>query len=98
ADQGFRLSIIVVVLAAVMRSIVAKEDRMLETYFSAPKTLARLRTGPSGPHVDGFADALQQEGYSQASAVRYLRAATHLGHFLHRRRRTWADVDAGTLE
>lgn len=71
---------------------------MLETYFSAEKTLARLRTGPSGPHIDGFADALEQEGYSPASAVRYLRAAAHFGHFLHRRRRTLADVDAGAVE
>ena len=61
---------------------------MLETYFSARKTLARLRTGPSGPHIDGFAEALEQEGYSSASAVRYLRAAAHFGHFLHKRRRT----------
>lgn len=71
---------------------------MLETYFSARKTLARLRTGPSGPHMDGFADALEREGYSHASAVRYLRAGAHLGQFLHRRRRTLADVDARTLE
>ena len=71
---------------------------MLETYFSAPKTLARLRTGPSGPHMDGFADALAQDGYSPASAVRYLRAAAHVGHFLHRRRRALADVDASTLK
>ena len=71
---------------------------MLETYFSAQKTLARLRTGPSGPHIDGFADALEQDGYSPASAVSYLRAAAHVGHFLHRRRRTWADVDAATLK
>lgn len=70
---------------------------MLETYFSAPKTLARLRTGLSGPHIDGFADALEQDGYSQASAVRYLRAAAHFGQFLHKRRRTLADVDAATL-
>jgi hypothetical protein len=35
---------------------------MLETYFSAKKTLARLRTGPSGLHIDGFADALEQDG------------------------------------
>jgi hypothetical protein len=30
--------------------------------------------------------------------VRYLRAAAHFGHFLHRRRRTLDDVDAGTLK
>ena len=71
---------------------------MLETYFSAQKTLARLRTGLSGPHIDGFADVLEQDGYSRASAVRYLRAAAHFGQFLHRRRRTLADVDAATLK
>src|SRR5712691_10550478 len=71
---------------------------MLETYFSAQKTLARLRTGPSGPYIDGFADALEQEGYSPASAVRYLRAAAHFGHFLHRRRCPLADVDAGAVK
>ena len=54
---------------------------MLETYFVAPKTLKRLRTGLSGPYMDGFAAALEQDGYSRA-AVRYLRAAAHLGHFL----------------
>ena len=71
---------------------------MLETYFSAPKTLARLRTGPSGPHIDGFADALERDGYSHASAVRYLRAAAHVGHFLRGRRRSVTEVDARTLE
>ena len=34
---------------------------MLEKYFSAPKTLDRLRGGLSGPHIDGFAAALKQD-------------------------------------
>lgn len=71
---------------------------MLETYFSAPKTLRRLRTGPSGPYIDGFAAHLGEAGYSSGSAVRYLRAAAHLGHFLERRGMTFADVDAGISE
>ena len=54
---------------------------MLEKYFSAPKTLARLRAGLSGPHIDGFADALERDGYSHGAALRYLRAAAHLGQF-----------------
>jgi len=52
---------------------------MLEEYFSAPKTLRRLRTGPSGSYIDGFADALKRAGYSKASAIRYLRNAAHPG-------------------
>jgi site-specific recombinase XerD len=53
---------------------------MLETYFSASKLLVHLRSGPSGPYLDGFAAALERQGYSADTAVRYLRAAAHLGH------------------
>jgi hypothetical protein len=53
---------------------------MLETYFSASKMLAHLRSGPSGPYLDGFAAALERQGYSAGTGVRYLRAAAHLGH------------------
>ena len=68
---------------------------MLERYFSAPKTLKRHRTGPSAPYIDGFASTLQENGYSAASAVRYLRAAVHLGHFLDSTGESFADIDAG---
>ena len=64
---------------------------MIEKYFFAPKTLQRLRSGLSGPHIDGFAAALEQQGYAPASAVRYLRAAAHLGCFVQRRGVTLAD-------
>jgi site-specific recombinase XerD len=66
---------------------------MLETYFSAPKTLARLRAGPSGPYMDGLASSLERDGYRAATAVRYLRAAAHLGHFLQGRGGTLANID-----
>jgi site-specific recombinase XerD len=55
---------------------------MLDTYLVAPKTLRHLRTGPAGAFIDGFADALERDGYSAASAVRYIRAADHLGRFM----------------
>ena len=71
---------------------------MLERYFSAPKTLKRHRTGPSAPYIDGFASTLQENGYSAASAVRYLRAAVHLGHFLDSTGESFADIDAGISE
>jgi len=58
---------------------------MLETFFSAPKTLRRLRSGITGPHIDGFADDLERDGYTPSSAVRYIRAAAHLGCFVQRR-------------
>jgi hypothetical protein len=71
---------------------------MLDTYFSAPKTLKRLRSGPSAPYIDGFATWLEETGYSPASAVRYLRAAAHLGHFLDSRGMTFAEIDAEVAE
>ena len=71
---------------------------MLEEYFSAPKTLARLRSGLSGPCIDSFADALELDGYSPLSAVRYLRAAAHFGRFLQRRSGSFAEIDSGTLD
>jgi site-specific recombinase XerD len=71
---------------------------MIETYFSAPKTLRRLRTGLTGPHIDGFADALQQQGYSPWIAVCYLRAASHLGWWVQRQGGVLSDIDTGTLE
>ena len=63
---------------------------MIDRYFSAPKTLRRLRDGLSGPYIDAFADTLTRGGYAPATVVRYLRAAAHLGVFLTRRRQTFA--------
>ncbi len=70
---------------------------MLENFFSAPKTLRRLRSGISGPHIDAFADDLERDGYAWASAVRYIRAAAHLGCFVQRRGGVLADIDGRTL-
>ena len=71
---------------------------MLEKYFSAPKTLRRLRGGISGPHIDAFADDLEREGYAPASAVRYLRAAAHLGCFVQRKGGVLKDVNLNMLD
>ena len=71
---------------------------MLETYFSAPKTLRRLRGGISGPHIDAFADDLEREGYAPSSAVRYIRAASHLGCFVQRKGSVLKDIDLTMLE
>jgi hypothetical protein len=71
---------------------------MLEEYFSAPKTLRRLRTGPSGSYIDGFADTLKRAGYSKASAIRYLRNAAHLGQFTKRVGGGLGTIDVNTLK
>src|SRR6476646_5912110 len=73
-------------------------EPMLETYFSAPKTLRRLRGGISGPHIDAFAGDLEREGYTPSSAVRYIRAASHLGCFVQRRASVLKNIDLTMLE
>lgn len=66
---------------------------MLETYFSASKMLGHLRSGPSGPYLDGFAAALERQGYVQVTAVRYLRAAAHVGHIMVECGASLGDID-----
>ena len=51
---------------------------MLTIFFKSPFTLERMRSGPSGPYLDGFAHKLHLEGDSQAAAQRLLRAAAPL--------------------
>ena len=71
---------------------------MLEKFFSASKSLRRLRGGISGPHIDAFADALERDGYAPASAVRYIRAAAHLGCFVERKGDVLSDIDLNILD
>jgi site-specific recombinase XerD len=66
---------------------------MLETYFSSSKMLGHLRSGPSGPYLDAFAAVLERRGYSAGAAVRYLRAAAHLGHIVARHGQMPSDID-----
>jgi len=58
------------------------EEIMLEKYFEAAPTLARLRLGPTGPFLDGFAAVLDGAGYARWTARGYLRAAAHLGTWM----------------
>ena len=50
---------------------------MLTTYFKHPFTLHKLRSGPAGRYLDDYASHLTQQGYSQSTARRHLRAAGH---------------------
>lgn len=71
---------------------------MLDTYFSAANMLGHLRSGPSGPYLDGFAAALESEGYSPGTAVRYLRAAAHLGHVMAKQGARSGDIDLAAFD
>ncbi|WP_376743753.1 hypothetical protein [Ensifer canadensis] len=71
---------------------------MLETYFSASKMLGHLRSGPCWPYLDGFAAALERQGYGPETAVRYLRAAAHVGHVMADRDASVGDIDLAAFE
>jgi len=71
---------------------------MLETYFSATKMLGHLRSGPSGPYLDGFAEVLERQGYRLETAVRYLRAAAHIGHVMTEQYAGLTDIDLAAFD
>ena len=71
---------------------------MLETYFKTAKMRGHLRSGPTGQYLDGFAAALERQCYSPATAVRYLRAAAHVGHVLAEQRAGLGDIDLAAFE
>jgi len=70
---------------------------MLERFFEAPFTLERLRSGPSGGYVDGFADQLGGDGYSRETGRTYLRSASHVGWFAESKGEALSAATVGTL-
>lgn len=70
---------------------------MLERCFKKPLTLHRLRGGPAGPFLDGFAESMYAEGYSSETSGVYLQAADHLGQWAARRGVAIADLDEDVL-
>jgi site-specific recombinase XerD len=71
---------------------------MLERYFAAQKMLGDLRAGPSGAYVDGLAAELLSDGYRDGTAVRYIRAAAHLGYVLQEEGGSLADIDISIFD
>jgi site-specific recombinase XerD len=70
---------------------------MLERCFKKPATLYRLRGGPAGPFLDGFAESMCAGGYSSGTSGSYLQAADHLGQWAARRGVAIADLDEDLL-
>src|SRR5437867_3764394 len=52
---------------------------MLDLYFRSHQVLHRLRSGPAGPFLDGFAAALDAQGYAHKTSIFRLTDAAHLG-------------------
>lgn len=70
---------------------------MLEHFFQTPFALGQLRSGLSGPYIDGFAQKLKDEGYSPWTAGRLIRPAVHLGHFVQLSGQPLTCIDEDTL-
>ena len=70
---------------------------MLDMYLKTPKTIQRLRSGPLGRYMDGFAALLKEQGYSYTTATKYLRSASHFGWFQRRRKGTVSSINDETL-
>src|SRR5206468_3457403 len=62
-----------------------------------PHIRARLQTGPLGPHLDGFVELLQGEGYAPGVIRRHVRAADVFGRWLSRRGMAASRVDEATV-
>jgi len=55
---------------------------MIEHFFSDPKFLRRCRSGPLGPHLDGFAGQLVHKGYTRYSGQGIIRIVVQLNDWL----------------
>jgi len=65
---------------------------MIESYFSRPATIDRLRSGPLGADLDDLATALQGEGYARDSIRHYLRGCDQFGRWVFQQGYAVADV------
>jgi site-specific recombinase XerD len=70
---------------------------MLDFFFTKRLTLADLRSGPAGVHLDGYAAILHGEGYARISGQRLLRSAAHLGVFAETEADGLGSMDENTL-
>jgi site-specific recombinase XerD len=70
---------------------------VLERFFKTTSTPRRLRDGPVGPFLDGFAESMFAGGYSLRAVGSYLHAADHLGQWAARRGAAVADLDEDLL-
>jgi len=55
---------------------------MIDSFYSAPRTLKRYRSGPLGPYLDGFASVLVERGYAWKTGRRYLVLLRELSEWL----------------
>lgn len=70
---------------------------MLDSFRIWPHIRARLQVGPLAPHLDGFVELLQKDGYAPRVIRHHVRAADVFGRWLSRRRLAASQVDEATV-
>jgi site-specific recombinase XerD len=66
---------------------------MTEQYYTAPRTLERLHSGPLGSHIDGFAALLDEQGYTREVIRSHLRLVADLSHWLDQKELRLRELD-----
>lgn len=71
---------------------------MLSHFFEAPARIREIRSNPSAMSIEGFADYLFQNGYSEISARRHIRAAEHVVRWATRSDLSVSELDDRALK
>ena len=58
----------------------------MNQFFKNPETRLRLREGPLGKYIDGYAAEVRAEGYAQQSAELQIRLVADFNQWLAKRR------------
>ncbi len=66
---------------------------MLDQFYVFPSTRERLRLGPLGPHIDGFARHLSERGHPRSTARHKIRSVAALSSWLEIKQRGVEDLD-----
>ena len=71
---------------------------MLSHFFERPARIREIRSSPSGPLIEGFADHLFQNGYAEISARRHIRSAEHIVRWATRSDLSVSEMDDRALK
>jgi hypothetical protein len=71
---------------------------MLTTYLKTPAALVRYRSSPAGPHLDGFVDWLETQGYQPDRIRDLLRGVDRFARWASQAGFSARELDAQALE
>ena len=71
---------------------------MIDHFYSHPKVLKRLHSGPLGSYIDSFAQILMVQGYQTSTAKHKIRIVADLSRWLEQQGLCVKDLDETTLK